>query len=137
MHKKPIIILTCLVAVVLCINNVEARPGKRFDKNTQMCRILNSGDLDWESDHWGLGAVKFKEVCKSCHNRNNDKGASFLYMESYGSTGWNNVFARRQKKCARDGFWDVLTQEELLLVNDYLYRNANDTYDPNDAETCG
>jgi len=30
-----------------------------------------------------------------------------------------------------------LTASELQLVNDYLYRNANDTYDPNDADSCG
>lgn len=83
------------------------------------------------------GAMKFKEVCKSCHNRSNAKGARFLYMESYGSKGWNHVFAKRSKKCARDGSWDILSADELQLVNDYLYRNANDTYDPNDADSCG
>ncbi|MEN8198686.1 MAG: hypothetical protein ABFR63_01305 [Thermodesulfobacteriota bacterium] len=137
MKKLSVIILTTLLVQVWSIEYIKARPSKRYDDSTKQCRILDSGGLDWESDHWGTGARKFKEVCKSCHNRNNDKGAPFLYMESYGSEGWNNVFAKRKKKCAQDGSWDVLTQEELLLVNDYLYRNGNDTYDPNDADTCG
>ncbi|MCF6186649.1 MAG: hypothetical protein L3J49_04130 [Desulfobulbaceae bacterium] len=115
----------------------EARPGKRYDERARMCRTINDGSLDWDSEAWGAGGIKFREVCKSCHTRNNDKGAPFLYMESYGSEGWNSVFAKRRKKCARDGSWDVLTEEELQLVNDYLYRNANDTYDPNDADSCG
>ncbi len=126
-----------LVALAFVATTIQARPGKRYDKTTNTCRILTSAKLNWNSDHWGLGAKKFKEVCKSCHSRNNGKGAKFLYMESFSSKGWNKVFARKRKKCARDGSWNVLTAEELLVVNDYLYRNANDTYDPNDADTCG
>jgi hypothetical protein len=137
MRKTTVILLTGLITLAWTVQSVYARPSKRFDKSTEMCRMIAQGQLDWESDHWGVGARKFKEVCKSCHNRNNDKGAKFLYMESFSSTGWNQVFEKRRKKCAKDGSWDVLTPEELLLVNDYLYRNANDTYDPNDADTCG
>lgn len=136
MNKITIFLLSCIVSIAV-ISTVQARPNKRYDEGTKSCRILNNGALDWESDHWGIGAQKFKEVCKSCHTRNNKSGAPFLYMESYSSTGWNNVFAKRRKKCARDGSWDVLSKNELTLVNDYLYRNANDTYDPNDADTCG
>jgi len=137
MRKITVVLVGCLVACTWTIHSADARPGKRFDEGTQMCRIIADGQLDWESDHWGTGAVKFKEVCKSCHTRGNDKGAPFLYMESYGSEGWNRVFAKRRVPCKLDGSWDVLNQEELLLVNDYLYRNANDTYDPNDADSCG
>ncbi|AGF77734.1 hypothetical protein UWK_01166 [Desulfocapsa sulfexigens DSM 10523] len=138
MRYLTIVSLLALCFMLYVVPSVEARPGKRFDESTKMCRILNDGgQLDWESDHWGIGAAKFKEVCKSCHTRDNDKGAPFLYMESYGSKGWNNVFSQRRKKCARDGSWDVLSAAELQLVNDYLYRNANNTYDPNDADSCG
>jgi hypothetical protein len=137
MRKTTVLLVGCLVALLWTINSVQARPGKRFDEGTQMCRIIADGQLDWESDHWGTGARKFKEVCKSCHVRGNDKGAPFLYMESYGSEGWNRVFAKRRVPCKLDGSWDVLSQDELLMVNDYLYRNANDTYDPNDADSCG
>jgi hypothetical protein len=136
MNKTIIILLSCMVSIAI-LSTVQARPKKRLDERTKSCRILDNGTLDWESDHWGIGAQKFKAVCKSCHSKDNASGAPFLYMETYSSTGWNNVFARRSKKCARDGSWDILSEDELLLVNDYLYRNANDTYDPNDADTCG
>ena len=137
MQKILYFFLAGMFLTVMMIPAVQARPGKRYDKTTNTCRILTSDKLNWDSDHWGKGAQKFKEVCKSCHHRNNDKGAKFLYMESFSSKGWNKVFAKKRKKCARDGSWDVLTQDELLVINDYLYRNANDTYDPNDADTCG
>jgi hypothetical protein len=137
MRKITVVLLVSLVAFAWTLNAVQARPGKRFDEGTQMCRLIDQGRLGWESDHWGTGARKFNEVCKSCHARGNDKGAPFLYMESYGSEGWNRVFSTRRIQCKLDGSWDVLSKEELMLVNDYLYRNANDTYDPNDADTCG
>jgi len=136
MNKPIIFLLSCVVSVAV-LSTVQARPSKRYDEGTKTCRVLDNGTLDWESDHWGVGAQKFIAVCKSCHTRNNKSGAPFLYMESYSSNGWNNVFAKRTKKCARDGSWDVLSKKELRLVNDYLYRNANDTYDPNDADSCG
>ncbi len=138
MRYTTFVALFVFCSLIYAVQFVEARPGKRYDERTKMCRILDDGgQLDWESDHWGVGAAKFKQVCKSCHTRDNDKGAPFIYMETYGSEGWNNVFSKRRKKCARDGSWDVLTASELQLVNDYLYRNANDTYDPNDADSCG
>ncbi len=138
MRYPAIIAVFVFCLLIYSVHSADARPGKRYDERTQMCRVLDNGsELDWESDHWGTGALKFKEVCKGCHAKDSNKGAPFLYMESYGSTGWNNVFTRRQKKCARDGSWDVLSEAELQLVNDYLYRNANDTYDPNDADSCG
>ncbi len=137
MRYPAVVAVFVFCSLIYSVHSADARPGTRYDERSKMCRVLgDGGELDWESDHWGLGAVKFKEVCKSCHTRDNDKGAPFLYMESYGSQGWNNVFSRRQKKCARDGSWDVLSEAELQMVNDYLYRNANDTYDPNDADSC-
>lgn len=137
MHKTTATLVAFLMAFTWTTHSAQARPGKRFDESTGMCRIIDSGLLDWESDHWGTGARKFKQVCKNCHAKDNSAGAPFLYMESYGSEGWNRVFAKRRIACKFDGSWDVLSKEELLLVNDYLYRNANDTYDPNDADTCG
>ena len=137
MQKTTVVLLTSLLIVGWTIGTIHARPSKRYDQTTQMCRFIAQGKLDWESEPWGTGGIKFREVCKSCHNRNNDKGAPFLYSESISPEGWNKVFSKRRKKCARDGSWDVLSKEELLLVNDYLYRNGNDTYDPNDADSCG
>lgn len=137
MNKVACWLVAGLFSLTLITVNSYARPGKRYDERTKTCRLLTAGKLSWESDHWGTGAKKFQQVCKSCHSRKSKSGEKFLYMESYSSKGWNKIFAKRRKKCAKDGSWDVLTSEELLLVNDYLYRNANDTYDPNDADTCG
>ena len=126
------LLLAGFVASVL-----EARPSKRFDERTQMCRLIAEGRLDWESEGWGRGGRKFQEVCKSCHSRDNDKGAPFLHAESKMSKGWNRVFAKRRVQCAKDGSWDSLSEEDIQFINDYLYRNAAWTYDPNSADSCG
>ena len=133
-------ITVCVLAMIslFCFAvGVHARPTERFDQRTQMCRLIAKTPLDWESEPWGTGGRKFREVCKSCHSRENESGAPFLHTESYTSAAWNRIFFKRRKKCARNGSWDVLSEEELLLVNDYLYRNGAWTYDPNDADSCG
>ncbi|HFQ89246.1 MAG TPA: hypothetical protein ENK27_04130 [Desulfobulbus sp.] len=138
MKKMALVAVAGLLLVAWCgIDRAEARPRKRYDPRTKMCRQLDRGKLDWNSEPWGIGGKKFREVCKRCHTRNNDKGAPFLWTESYTSKAWNSIFARRRAKCARDGSWDVLSEEELQMVNDYLYRNGDWTYDPNDADSCG
>ncbi len=137
MRYPVIIAVFTLCAFSYAVHFAEARPRERFDERTQMCRFIADGKLDWESEVWGTGGKKFREVCKSCHTRNNDKGAPFLHAESYTSDAWNSIFKKRRKKCARDGSWDVLTEDELQMVNDYLYRNGDWTYDPNDADSCG
>lgn len=125
-----------VLAALLLPAAVQARPSKRLDERTQMCRLIGEGRLDWESETWGLGAQKFQEVCKSCHYRGNDKGAPFLHSESYTAKGWNSIFARRDVPCALDGYWSSLSEEEIQFVNDYLYRNGAWTYDPNGADSC-
>jgi hypothetical protein len=134
--RKSIALAAALLAVITAATAVYARPSKRFDERTQMCRMIAQGKLDWESEAWGLGGKKFQEVCKSCHSRNNDKGAEFLHAESYTSEGWNSVFAKRRVQCARDGSWDSLSEEEIQVINDYLYRNAAWSYDPNSSDSC-
>ena len=116
---------------------VEARPTKRLDPVTQQCRLLAQGVLDWESEPWGRGGVKFRQLCQGCHAKGNEAGLPFVHAESRTAEGWNRVFARNSVKCARDGSWDSLDLEDRLLVNDYLYRNGAWTYDPNDADSCG
>jgi hypothetical protein len=137
MKKNIVIVVGVLVAVGMMASVLQARPKKRLDERTQMCRLLTEGRLDWESEPWGKGGQKFQEVCKSCHTRDNDKGAPFLYAESKGSKGWNTVFAKRRVSCAKDGSWGVLSEEDIQFVNDYLFRNAAWTYDPYDADSCG
>jgi len=118
---------------VLLACQAQARPKTRFDATTQTCRILNRGQLDWDSQPYGEGGKVFREFCKSCHTRDNDKGAPFLHSESKTSEGWNRVFAKRYPKCAKDGTWDALTQEQLLKVNDYLFRFALNSEGLNDS----
>ncbi len=137
MKKNILILAAVLITVGMTASVLQARPKKRLDERTQMCRLLSEGRLDWESEPWGRGGQKFQEVCKSCHTRNNDKGAPFLYSESKMPKGWNRVFAKRRVQCARDGSWAALSEEDIQFVNDYLYRNGAWTYDPNDADSCG
>ncbi len=139
MNKKTLLFATAIATALIVVSSLhlQARPAKRLDLGTQQCRILNDGILDYETESWGKGGQKFREVCKSCHTRENKSGAPFLHAESYVSAGWNRIFYKRRVACAQDGFWDILSQEELMLVNDYLYRNADWTYDPNDADSCG
>lgn len=137
MKQSAVVCMVLLSFVAWTAADSDARPSERYDSGTQMCRLIATGNLDWESEPWGTGGIKFREVCKSCHSRNNDQGAPFLHAESFTAEGWNTVFEKRRKPCARDGSWDVLSQEEILLVNDYLYRNGNWTYNPNDADSCG
>ena len=132
--------LLCGIAVMISMvfaSVLHARPTERFDERTQMCRILDEGFLGWESEPWGLGNKKFKEVCKDCHSRDNDKDAPFLHAKSYVPSGWNRVFAKRRVQCAKDGSWDGLTEEEIQVINDFLYRNAAWTYNPYGKESCG
>jgi len=108
----------------------EASPTKRCDKVANVCRIFTHESL-WE------GYKLFQSNCKSCHFRGNKKNAKFLYTESKVRKGWNRVFSKKYSQCAKDGSWQKLTVEQLARVNDYLFKNAADTYDPYDASDCG
>ena len=125
--------LAVLLLVPAFVNQAEAAPKTRYDATTQTCRVLSDGPLEWESRPWGEGGKLFKEVCKSCHSHNNDKGAPFLWTESKSSDAWNRVFATRYPKCAKDGSWNGMTKEQLLELNDYLYRFAAYSQGVNDS----
>ena len=138
MWKTGVLLTAALGFALSWAVRAEARPGKRYDARTKMCRILNQGKLDWESEAWGTGGKKFRAVCKSCHFRGNDQGAAFLHVESFTSRAWNRIFAKRRVACAKDGTWSrLLSEEEIQLVNDFLYRNGDWSYDPNSADSCG
>lgn len=136
MKKTFIAGVALLLGVIGITTSLEARPDKRFDERSQMCRLIGKGRLAWESEAWGLGGKKFQEVCKSCHARDNDKGAPPLSTQSYTSKGWNSIFASRRVRCAREGSWGSLSEEEVQFINDYLFRNAAWTYDPNSSDSC-
>jgi len=124
------VVFMMVSALLLVSALVWASPTKRLDPGTQMCRIFTQPNL-WQ------GYEIYTTSCKSCHFTGNAKGASFLYTESKIMKGWNRVFWKKYPKCAKDGSWDNLTEEQLQLVNDYLYRYAADSYDPYDANDCG
>jgi mono/diheme cytochrome c family protein len=83
------------------------------------------------------GYKLFQGNCKSCHFRGNEKGAKFLDAESRTMRGWNSVFYNKNVQCAKDGSWTNLSPEDLLVVNDYLYSKAYDTWDPRSNKSCG
>ena len=103
----------------------DAKPVTRYDAASNTCRVLSDGPLEWDSQAYGEGGKIFRANCKSCHKSHNDKGAPFLWSESKGQDGWNRVFATRYPKCAQDGSWDGISEEQLRMVNDYLWRFAN------------
>ncbi len=124
--------LCCLTLTAMALS-ASATPKKRYDAKTESCRILDSGPLEWESLPWGLGGKGFKQVCKSCHTRDNDKGARYLWEESKSSKGWNRIFTSMRAECAQDGSWASLSDEQLLMVNDYLYRWSSTSLSRNDS----
>ena len=123
----------CVLVLAVTAFSVYARPAKRYDATTGTCRILNDGPLEWESRSWGEGGKTFKQFCKSCHTRDNTQGGTFLWEESKTSQGWNNIFAQKRAQCAKDGVWDELSSDRLLMVNDFLYRWASNSLGRNDA----
>ncbi len=119
-----------LLALVGMVAVVQARPTKRLDPTTNTCRVFTLGGIE-EGQHL------FRSVCKSCHFRGNKVGAHFLYSESLISKAWNRVFAERYPACAKNGSWASLNDEQLRRINDFLYMNSGDSYDPNNAMDCG
>ncbi len=97
---------------------------KRYDASTKSCRKLGFDSL-W----YGKGRRLFDQKCKVCHTRSNNVGATFLHTESRPRKGWNRVFNTRFPKCAKSGAWKI-TADEQLLIHDYLYRYAANTYSP-------
>lgn len=123
--------LAALLLVPVFATQAKATPKTRYDAGNQTCRVLDDGPLEWESRAYGEGGKLFKNICKGCHSRDNDKGAPFLWAESRNSEGWNRIFATRSPKCAQNGAWDGMTPEQLRRLNDYLYRWAADSQDLN------
>ena len=115
--------------IILSVSYAFARPTSRLDEATQTCRVLSSGSLETASRPYGEGGLMFGSLCKSCHSRDSNKDAPFLWAESKTSKAWNRVFAQRYPKCAKNGEWDALTQEQLMRINDYLFRFSYDSRD--------
>jgi hypothetical protein len=117
-----LVVLTVAIGSADDDEAVSAGSMKRFDARTQTCRLLSDQNLI-------VGYRNFQAVCKSCHNRENDQGAKFLYTESKTRRAWDRVFTKMYPDCAKDGSWNRLATEDLLKVHDYLFTNAAGTYD--------
>jgi hypothetical protein len=117
---------------LLLVVQANASPKKRYDAASKTCRKFTQ-DSFW----WGSGAKTFRSSCKPCHTRNSIENGGFLHVESKTSRAWNRIFFEKYPQCAKDGHWDSLSMEELLNLNDFLYRFGAFTYDPNDADDCG
>ena len=129
MNKYLMLLLVIVFASTIMYSPAQATPPKRYDLGTKTCRALTmENDL--------AGHKVFRKFCKGCHNRVDGEGG-FLYTESKTSTAWNRLFFEKYAVCARDGAWKNLTQDDLLKLNDYLFRTAFGTYDPNNADDCG
>jgi hypothetical protein len=125
------LIIGCLLLAVSA-SVALARPGHRFDATTKSCRNFSEGKLEFASRPWGEGGHVFRAVCKSCHTRENNVGATFLWMESKSSRAWNRIFAEKKVPCARAGAWDSLTMDQMLKLNDYLFRFGLNSGDMSD-----
>jgi len=128
--RKQIMAVAGGFLIVLVAAAVYARPSKRLDPQTQTCRVFTPETIE-------EGRNLFRSVCKSCHSRESEAGAPFLHSESKISRAWNRVFAERYPGCAKKGSWAALTDEQLRRVNDFLFMNSADSYDPNSGKDCG
>lgn len=128
-----LMVMTLAASLGAGLAPAHATPGKRFDERTQSCRILDFYNSGWVSK----GSKIFKDSCQSCHAKGNDQGAPFLHSESKSMKGWNRVFFERYPKCAKSGAWAKLSEDDLQKLNDFLFRNAANTYNANSAADCG
>ncbi len=128
----PVVLVTVLVALGGNATAADEKMGGgfRFDPVSQTSRALVFKNV-------AAGYKIFVNPCKTCHHRVNSAGAPFLHTESKNMRGWNRVFLEKYPKCAGDGSWSKLSQEDLMVLNDYLYSKASDTYDPYNAKSCG
>lgn len=116
-----LLVVSLLPAVVAPVAAGEAK--YRFDPVTQTSRVVQF-PATYE------GFLVFNQLCKSCHTRDNDKGAPFIHQESYNRRGWNRIFLTRYPQCAKDGAWSKASPDDLLKLHDYLYTEARDAYNP-------
>lgn len=130
---KKVVTVIGFVFLLASFWSVPASAGEtkyRFDQINQKSRALVFKNL------WA-GYKTFQNNCKTCHSRTNDQNAPFLHTESKNMRAWNRVFLEKYPTCAEQGLWSALSQEQLVQLNDYLYANARNTYNPYDANSCG
>ncbi len=127
-NQRVIVPLLCLLLCYsISVSSAKAGELKRYDPISKSCRFLG-----FDSFWGGKGRKLFDQKCKVCHTRNNSENAPFLHAESKSPKAWTRVFFTKYPECAKTGAWKI-TADEALLINDYLYRNGADTYNPNVA----
>ncbi|MEJ2032717.1 MAG: hypothetical protein P8Y63_06715 [Deltaproteobacteria bacterium] len=119
LHKAMLLLAVLLLAA---ISAVQARPFKRYDPRTDTVRKLTFANLR-------QGMKLYRDFCKKCHSRQT-RESEFLYPESLTMTAWNKIFAERRVTCAERGVWHQLSEEQLRTINDYLYHEAYDAWNP-------
>ena len=119
----PLLVVLALLLMTPVRQAMAGEAKYRFDPVTQSSRIV-------EFPATYDGYLVYKHLCKSCHTRDNGKGAPFIHQESYNRKGWSRIFLTRYPKCAQDGSWDKASREDLLKLHDYLYTEARDAYNP-------
>jgi len=127
---KPIlsslILMVALLSTPFLVQAQQPVLGDKAEKclpqlsDAERCRRVLGVEALW----WREGRKLYKSNCKSCHYRENEVGASFLYEESKSQRAWDRVFIERYPKCAKDGSWSALSERQLQDINDYLYRYA-------------
>jgi hypothetical protein len=122
---RHVSVILIFFAILIYSMPAYSEPVTRYDASSKTCRVLSEMPLYWESYVFGEGGQIFKTNCQSCHSGNN-KNIPFLWSESKNQDAWNRVFATRYPKCAQDGSWKGISDEQLRRVNDYLWRFAND-----------
>lgn len=128
--RSRLILGAVLLFSVTSLAVANGAPVKRLDQGSGTCRILTD-PIKFQ------GYTVFRNSCKTCHYKGNDKNAPFLYAEAKSMKAWDTVFYKRYPACAQNGSWDNISEDDLLALNDFLYSNAFDAYDPNDAQNCG
>ncbi|MBA3014414.1 MAG: hypothetical protein KKD63_11450 [Proteobacteria bacterium] len=128
--RKVIALAACGILLCALGGVAQARPSKRLDPTTNTCRVFTPTTIE-------EGRNLFHSVCKSCHSRDNAVGARFIHSESLISRAWNRVFAKQYPACAKDGSWASLNEEQLRRVNDFLFMNSADAYNPHSGQDCG
>lgn len=129
MRKKGAISLGVILLLFTAATVLAETAMKRFDQRTQTCRPFTLKNAQ-------AGYLSFRAVCKSCHFRENDVGAPFLYTESKTRDGWDRVFAEMYPLCAQDGSWDKLGEEDRQNLHDYLFVEAACSNNPNEVGSC-
>lgn len=100
-------------------------PDRRFDPLNQTCRIF-------QFEQMRAGAGFFKTVCLRCHHQDYDNGLRYmpvLIPRSFSPERWTRIFTEKYPLCAQDGSWKELSADDLLKLNDYLYRGGYGTWE--------